>query len=319
MKIKSGMIHPQLRLHGILLRTLWGSFSQRKFRLCNWFLDSFMKGRCSLKKMFYHQVLIPRPDGSFLRLCVYTPRTASEDMPALLWLHGGGFGLGIPEQDEDFFRIFSDAAPCAIVAPDYTRSVDKPYPAALDDCYQALLWMRDNCSSLRCNPSRLFAGGDSAGGGLCAAVSLLSRDRGEVSIAFQMPLYPMLDDRTSDFNDAPCWNSKSNEIGWKLYLGEAWGTPDVCKLAAPARETDFTGLPRTLTFCGDIEPFCNETERYVQCLKDAGIEVDFRLYPKCYHAFDTICPGSEPARDSRAFLSEGFARASRECSKAQPE
>lgn len=89
---------------------------------------------------------------------------------------------------------------------------------------------------------KIFVGGNSAGGGMTAALTLYARDKGEVNIAFQMPLYPMLDDRptkTSKNNDAPVWNTKSNIAAWKLYLGDDYGTDRVSKYAAPARETDF--------------------------------------------------------------------------------
>ena len=128
---------------------------------------------------------------------------------------------------------------------------------------------------------KIFVGGNSAGGGMTAALTLYARDRGEVNIAFQMPLYPMLDDRptkTSKNNDAPVWNTKSNIAAWKLYLGDDYGTDMVSKYAAPARETDFSGLPPTLTFIGSIDPFLAETKSYVEALRAAGVPVEFRIF-----------------------------------------
>ncbi len=149
-----------------------------------------------------------------------------------------------------------------VVSPYYTLSVDKPYPAALDDCYVSLLWLKDNGERYGVRSDQIFIGGDSAGGGLTAALSLYARDKGEVNIAFQMPLYPMLDDRTtvsSSDNMAPVWNEKSNENGWELYLGGLYGMADVPAYAAPARATDYSGLPPTCSFVGSVEPFLDET------------------------------------------------------------
>ncbi|MDD4096175.1 MAG: alpha/beta hydrolase fold domain-containing protein, partial [Oscillospiraceae bacterium] len=145
----------------------------------------------------YEQVRIPgdkgRPDASKLRLCVYRPPefsgdapgllstagvsaagTASESIssaPGLLWMHGGGYGLGIPEVDEGAFREFIRETGCVIVAPDYRLSVEKPYPAALEDCYAALLWLKDHASFLGVRENQLMVGGYSAGGGLAAALA----------------------------------------------------------------------------------------------------------------------------------------------------
>ena len=230
-------------------------------------------------------------------------------MPGLLWIHGGGYAIGVPEQDFSFIESFVLASGCVVVAPDYTNSTDAPYPAAFNDCYEALLWLKENGKEYGMRSDQIFVGGNSAGGGLCAAVSLKARDTGDVNIAFQMPLYPMLDDRmiteSSQNNDAPIWNTKSNEIAWELYLGEDYKTDNVSKYAAPARETDYSNLPPTLTYVGTIEPFTDETIEYVENLKKAGVEVQFKTFEGCFHAFDLLSYSS-PAKEARKFLIDGF-------------
>ena len=207
-RITDEMIHPELRESGKWIRRFLPYFKHSTFRKANRILK-LMKGR-SGKDLRYEQVWIPRddgrPDASKLRLCVYRPPEFSGDAPGLLWMHGGGYGLGIPEVDEGAFREFIRETGCVIVAPDYRLSVEKPYPAALEDCYAALLWLKDHASSLGVRENQLMVGGYSAGGGLAAALAIYARDKGEVSIAFQMPIYPMLDDRmitgSSRDNDA---------------------------------------------------------------------------------------------------------------------
>ena len=136
---------------------------------------------------------------------------------------------------------------------------------------------------------QLLVMGMSAGGGLTAAVSLMARDRGDVRIAHQLPLYPMIDHRmvteSSRDNDAPVWGSRHNRIAWDLYLGGLAGG-DVPKYASPALETDCAGLPPTTTFVGDLDPFLDETVAYVESLRAAGVPVELRRYPGCYHGFD---------------------------------
>ncbi len=322
MKVSKEMIRPELRAYGSVLRFFWPSFSVKKFRFCNALLDRFIKGRPFTRKLNYRQKYIRREDGSELRLCIYSPKNARSGTAGLVWFHGGGYAIGVPEQDFIFAERFIAAANCMIVMPDYRRSLDSPYPAALEDCYSALLWLKENCGELGVRPDQLFVGGDSAGGGLAAAVSLYARDKGEVSVAFQMPLYPMLDDRmTSESardNDAPVWNSISNESAWREYLGGAYGTNSVSKYAAPSRETDYSGLPPALTFVGSIEPFRDETIEYVNNLKAAGVEVSFKLFDGCFHAFDTGCAKSRPGKEAIRFSAEGLKYAAEHYSKAQP-
>lgn len=168
---------------------------------------------------------------------------------------------------------------------------------------------------------KIFVGGNSAGGGMTAALTLYARDRGEVNIAFQMPLYPMLDDRptkTSKNNDAPVWNTKSNIAAWKLYLGDDYGTDMVSKYAAPARETDFSGLPPTLTFIGSIDPFLAETKSYVEALRAAGVPVEFRIFEGGFHSFD-IYYFANIAKEANKFIRDGFKYAAENFSAPQPE
>lgn len=322
MVIKSDMIDRQLRPIGEAIRFVWPSFSERKFKLCNFILKNFGRGAdVTPWKIKCEQIKIPRADGSELRLCVYSPRKREGKMPGLLWIHGGGYAMGIPEQDHGFVRSFVGATGCVMVVPDYKKSLYAPFPAALEDCYLALLWLKENGKKYGMRRDKIFVGGNSAGGGMTAALTLYARDRGEVNIAFQMPLYPMLDDRpteTSKNNDAPVWNTKSNIAAWKLYLGGDYGTDRVSKYAAPARETDFSGLPPTLTFIGSIDPFLAETKSYVEALRAAGVPVEFRIFEGGFHSFD-IYYFANIAKEANKFIRDGFKYAAEHCSAPQPE
>ena len=265
---------------------------------------------------------MPREDGSALTLSVFKPtdRTggrkserdgAHASAPVVAWIHGGGFAVGAPLQDFLFIDRFV-AEGCTVVSPSYRLSVDVPYPAALDDCYDALLWAHAKLRDAYGNPRPIAVGGDSAGGNLCAAVCLRARDEGTALVRFMMPLYPMLDDRMTEpsarSNDAPVWNSAANEAAWRIYLDKLFGTDDVPAYAAPARATDLHGMPPCCTYVGDIEPFHDETIRFVERLRAAGVPVDFREFAGCYHGFDIVRPGSEPADEAANFLMQSFRR-----------
>ena len=247
---------------------------------------------------------IPVGDHS-IRLLILRPLEKSEKpVPGVLWVHGGGYQLG---SAKDIFvtRALSLVVKfgAVLVAPDYRLSKRHPYPAALHDCWAALLYLKEHAGELGVRPDQIMVGGESAGGGMAAALCMLARDRGEVNIAFQMPLYPMLDDRetpSSKDNHAPNWNSRRNRKAWKRYLREAWGTDLVSCYAAPARCKDYHGLPPCYTFVGDIEPFYCETVDYVRHLQEAGVRAEVDVYPDWFHAYDLFFPAKKVVREAIA-------------------
>ncbi|MBO5460934.1 MAG: alpha/beta hydrolase [Ruminococcus sp.] len=319
--IKNKQIHPELRLLGSTLRLAAPFMKVRMMPGMKQMQDKIMKGRWPGKFSNCESVEVPRGDGTFLRLLVCMPYHLNGEVPGLLWIHGGGYALGLPEQDVHFVKRFMEAADCVVVLPDYTKSVEKPYPAALEDCYLALKWMRVHAKEYGIRRDQLFVGGDSAGGGLTAALTLYARDKGEVSIAFQMPLYPMIDDRptsTSKDNDAPVWNTASNIGGWQLYLGELYGTKDVPIYAAPARAKDLSGLPPACSYIGTLEPFYAEAVTYMLRLKEAGVPVHFKRFHGCFHGFDIVSQRSTPVKEASRFSAEAFQYAVKNYFAKQP-
>lgn len=321
MKITNEMIHPDLRKAGLAIRRVLPFFTEKIFRLTSVLLRG-IKGR-RRRKLYFEEKYLERADGSFLRICVYGPLSRKEAVPGLLWIHGGGYAMGTPEMDEALIHHFVKASQCVVVAPDYTLSTKAPYPAALEDCYMALLWLRSHGEFYGMREDQIMVGGESAGGGLAAAVCLLARDRGGVKIAFQMPLYPMLDDRMESEsckdNDGPLWNCKSNETGWKLYLGKLYGSGDVPAYAAPARAKDLRGLPPACSFVGSIDPFHDETATYMHKLEESGVPVHFRSFEGCFHGFEMACPKAGVATSAQEYLLGIFEFAVRNYFAAQPE
>ena len=319
MKITEEMIDKDLRVLARLNKSKLAFRNDSTIRMVNSFYHRFIKGKPFTNKISYQQYYIERFGGDSIRVCVYGPLKPSPQREVgLMWIHGGGYATGVPETDFLFFEQFIEKTNCIVVCPDYTLSIDKPFPAALDDCYRTLLWMNDKAEMLGINPDWLMVGGDSAGGGLCAAVSLLARDRQEVEIKFQMPLYPMLDYRptpSNTDNDAPVWDTKCNIKSWDLYLGERY---PVSKYASPALEVDYTDLPETLTFVGTIEPFYDETRTYVYNLRRAGVKVHFKEYKGCFHAFDMYGINARVSKRARRFTLDGFCRAVSEVKHKYP-
>jgi acetyl esterase/lipase len=313
-RVTRDMIDPQLRLPGAVLKRLLGTDrTPQQLRRPFPSLVNRLLSRTRLKGVLLYQEWIPRRDGSMLRVVIATSTEPAPGAAGVLWIHGGGYASGSPDWEVSAMRALIQQGNCVVVSPDYRLSPQVPYPAALDDCYDALLWLRDHAPEYGVRSDQLAVAGASAGGGLAAAVSLYARDRGEVNLAFQMPIYPMIDDRgeteSGRDNDAPVWDSGTNASAWRLYLGPLYGTDEVPAHAAPARATDLSGLPPTITFVGGIEPFRDETIAYVEALRAAGVPVRFELLPGAWHGFDGLVPWSRVAGRARAFQAESFRHA----------
>jgi acetyl esterase/lipase len=316
MRVTNEMIDPQLRLPGRIMRWLVGEKhsveSMRRDDMLFLKLFKFVP----LFGMRQEQRWIPRPDGSRLRIKIYKPRKPIAHAPAMLWLHGGGYSAGNPEGEVVLIRQLVEIGHCLVVTPDYRLSKVAPYPAALDDCYLALRWLKDHVVELGGRSDQIIVGGASAGGGLTAAVTLYARDQGEVRIAFQMPICPMIDDRgmtaSAIDNDAPVYDSVTNDSNWRIYLGDLYGG-DVPIYAAPARATDLSGLPPTISFVGDIEPFCDETVAYVEGLRAAGVPTEFNIYPGAYHGFHMLAPWARISRQANAWFYDRYRDALQSC------
>jgi acetyl esterase/lipase len=295
MRISNKMIHRELRFLGRIVRIFLRFTHEKQFKIAQKFIDKIFIGKKS-KKIICEEKIIKNNEGGELRLCIYKPLRPTGSLPGVLWLHGGGYAIEVPEMDIFYMERLIEAAGCIIVSPDYRLSQKQPYPAALEDSYAALCWLKQNAEKLGVRNDQIFVGGNSAGGGLTAATALYARDKGEVNIAFQMPLYPMLDDRmiteSAKDNNAPVWDSVSNTVAWKMYLGTLYGTDNVPQYAAPARETNYSGLPPAYTFVGTVEAFYDETVTYINNLRNAGVPVKIDVYEGCFHAFDQFAKGT---------------------------
>ena len=246
--------------------------------------------------------------GKEIELLIFRPTVNAKDKantPGILWIHGGGYVTGMAKmiymsRAMNFVKKYG----AVVVTPEYRLSKEAPYPAALQDCYAALKYLKEHAEELGVNSSQIMVGGESAGGGLTAALCMYARDKGEVNIAYQMPLYPMMDNldtNSSKNNHAPVWNTKRNHMGWKAYLGDLWELGEkVSPYAAAARQTDYTNLPPAYTFVGDIEPFYCETLTYIENLKKAGVEASVDVYPNCFHAFDMLLPFKKVSKQAIA-------------------
>lgn len=248
--------------------------------------------------------------GRKIKLLILYPRNTGHILhTGVLWIHGGGFQAGMPAmahftRARDLVRNYH----AVVVSPGYRLSGEAPYPAALQDCHTALSWMVRHAKTLGICTDQIMVGGESAGGGLTAALCMYEKDHGGIRIAFQMPLYPMLDDRdteTSRDNHAPVWNTRRNHHAWAKYLRSLRAQEVPC-YAVPARRRDYTNLPPAYTFISTAEPFYAETIEYIRNLKLAGVKAHMDIYPGLFHAFDMLLPFLKVSRQAADRFGKAF-------------
>jgi acetyl esterase/lipase len=244
----------------------------------------------------------PGPEGGpdvFVR--IYQPMDRPATLPALLWIHGGGYVLGSVERDDLLAKHFARVGQCVVASVEYRLAPEHPFPAPVEDCYAVLKWLSAHSAELGVNKSRIAIGGASAGGGLAAGLALLTRDRAEVEVAFQLLIYPMIDDRSiapasETVPDTFVWTRENNRMGWRAYLGREPGGTDVSPYAAAARATDLAGLPPAYIPVGGLDLFLDENITYAQRLLAAGVPTELHVYPGAFHGFNGFVPGAEISR-----------------------
>lgn len=248
--------------------------------------------------------LVPGPAGApDVAVRIYQPEKRSGKLPALLWIHGGGYIFGGLDMEDVNAKQLTLAGECEIVSVDYRLAPENPFPAPVEDCYAALKWLASHVDELGVDPDRIAIGGGSAGGGLTAGLALLARDRAEVNVMFQFLLAPMIDDRNTapaseTLPDTLLWTRESNLIGWRSYLGCEPGGKDISPYAAASRATDLAGLPPAYIAVGDIDLFSGESIDYARRLIEACVPTELHIYAGACHGFEMMSPNAFISRQS---------------------
>lgn len=255
---------------------------------------------------------VPGPKGApEVEVAIYAPRPRDASLPCIFHIHGGGYVTGGTDALEPIHRLLSVRANCCIVSVDYRLAPETRFPGAIEDCYAALSWLFAQAGGLGVDAARIGVMGESAGGGLAAALALLTRDRREHTLAFQHLIYPMLDDRTCvakephPFAGEFLWTPHNNAFGWSALLGVAPGSLDVSPYAAAARAEDLSGLPPAFISTGALDLFLEEDIEYARRLMRQGVPVELHVYAGAYHGFDFLTNARVAAaarRDSLAAL-----------------
>lgn len=234
-------------------------------------------------------VEIPSSDQSRkIRLRTYRPK-GKDNLPVLLYFHGGAFIYGDPEQYDFIFFDLVLNMDVVIVSVNYRLAPEHPFPAAIDDGYDALLWLSKYAVQIDGNNSNILIGGSSAGGTIAASITHLARDKKEVEIKHQYLLYPAMSHlletaSMSELANAPTQTKSAAEWMWKHYLKDNIAQPP--KYAVPLLEENFNNLPNATIIVCELDPLKDEGKIYAQKLEDAGISVNLLEIKDAVHAFD---------------------------------
>lgn len=237
---------------------------------------------------------------------VYRPRHARG---AVLWLRGGGFVFGDLDTDAPWAARLAESSGAVVVSVDYRRAPENPYPAALDDCWAALLWTVGHAAELGVAPDRIAVAGHSAGAGLAAALTLRARAEHGPHIRFQLLNQAVLDDRQEtwsqrNFTGTPWTDRTSVAAMWRHYLGGQPATP----YAAPARAEDLAGLPPAHIATAEFDPLRDEGIEYAVRLMQAGVSVELHQWPGTFHGSQAVL-SAEVSRLQIAELGTALRRA----------
>ncbi|UCC53573.1 MAG: alpha/beta hydrolase [Anaerolineaceae bacterium] len=237
---------------------------------------------------------IPGPEGGpEVPIRIYMPKDRTEAGPGFVNFHGGGFILGDLELEHPRCLMMATEGGAVSVGVDYRLAPENPFPAGVEDCYAALQWVASHAEELKIDPAKIAVGGGSAGGNLAAAVSLMARDRGGPDVAFQLLIYPVIDEKceTPSMKSGAglyIWDYQNSLDMWDQYIGK--DRSNVSPYAAPARATDLSGLPPAYVMTAEHDPLRDEAIIYAMRLMDAGVQVELHSYPGTVHGFDFLTP-----------------------------
>jgi acetyl esterase len=257
--------------------------------------------------------VVPGPLGEpDVRVLIFSPELGSS-RPALVYMHGGGFVLGDADSDQELPALLAAGTGAVVVSVDYRLAPENPFPAPIEDCYAALVWVAGNAPELGVDTDRIGIGGVSAGGGLAAGVALLARDRGGPALCFQLLDIPELDDRLEtasmrQFLDTPLWNLPNAVESWRHYLGPQTVDSEVSPYAAPSRAKELSGLPPAYVSACEFDPLRDEGMEYAQRLVQHGIATELHLYPGTFHGSGGLVPTAGVSRRMRAELIDAARR-----------
>jgi acetyl esterase/lipase len=267
-------------------------------------------GPSEARVRFEDRVIRGPSDAPELAVRVYRPLGDAEIRPGLLYIHGGGFCFGSVEFEHQGAMAAAQGANAVVVSVEYRLAPEHPFPAGIEDCYAALLWLASEAPALAVDVDHIGVIGGSAGGGLAAGVALMARDRGGPKLCYQVLGIPELDHRLmtpsmQQFIDTPLWNRPNAIMSWRHYLGES--QEEVSPYASPSIAVDLSGLPPAYVSTMEFDPLRDEGIEYALRMLQAGVAVELHQYPGTFHGSGLFAAASV-SRRAAAEMMEALTR-----------
>jgi acetyl esterase len=246
-------------------------------------------GRPPIPMARVEELQVPGESGA-IPARFYVPGGLPPETPAplLVYYHGGGWVIGDLDTHDGVCRFLAAAAGTAVLSIDYRLAPEHPFPAAVEDAASGFSWAHAKAAELGVDPARIAVGGDSAGGNLAAAVSLLARDAGGPMPAMQLLIYPPTDSagelpsrRLFDQGFLLTKDDMDNFERQYLPPGTDSTDPRVSILLAP----DLSDLPPAYVAIAGFDPLRDEAEAYALRMREAGVQVAIRRHPGLIHGF----------------------------------
>ncbi|GAA0227971.1 alpha/beta hydrolase [Haladaptatus pallidirubidus] len=239
--------------------------------------------------------------GKNIPVRIYTPE-GDGPRPALVYFHGGGWVLGNLDTHDSVARSLANRGDCVVVSVEYRKAPENPFPAAVEDAYEATKWTATHAEEIGANPDKLAVGGESAGGNLAAIVAQMARDKelGAPEIDFQLLAYPVTnhDYGTKSYsqNGSGYFLSRPLMIWfWNHYLREDVDGSNV--RASPLLGRDLSGLPPAFVLTAGYDPLRDEGAAYASRLSDAGVSIEHANYNGMIHDFLNMRQLDDPFPD----------------------
>jgi acetyl esterase len=244
----------------------------------------------------------------------YRPRGAGKDeiLPALMYIHGGGWVIGDLDTHDVVCRTLANGARCAVFSVEYRKAPESPFPAAVDDCFDALKFVAGKANELKVNPKQIAVGGDSAGGNLATVCALLARDAGGPAVSFQVLIYPGCDQRMGHDSltrngEGYLLTKKSMEYFRGHYLPDKQDWTDW--RASPLLAKSLAKLPPAFLFTAGFDPLVDEGKEYAERMQKEGVQVEYKNYADMVHGFITMGRVLDTANEALADCAKALKRA----------
>ncbi len=264
----------------------------------------------------------PRPDVASARAIaipgragpiaarVYVPTAKAAPRPLIVYFHGGGWVVGSLEGYDTSCRRLALRADSVVVSVDYRLAPEHPFPAAVEDAWDATVWCTSHADELGIDPRRVVVAGDSAGGTLSAVVAIMARDAGKPALALQVLIYPATDltrESPSYVRNATGYMLTADALRWFI---ERY-VPDVAQRAdwraSPLLHPSLAGVAPALVISAEYDPLVDENEAYAKRLEAAGVPTRYACFPGMIHPFFTLGGVVDDAEAAEALIARAVA------------